>query len=696
MTLQPWRSLCAPTSDNGGWCEGAQRYTDLGYNKYDAYSMVSAHPSNYIDSHTNLGVGNRVFATLLGEVGASPFAVSTFPDIDIERLLVTTTNALGPSTDFASYGMDLHRAAASFTTMAPMSPLESSVRTALDNGDVFSMDVGLQARPTPTGTPALITPTPTARPAVASLLLADTGTGALDAIERTFVFYRTGSALQYVYRNEPAGGSAAALTDGWLGPCTMTGAVISGSPSAASSDEGIFVAWGDPTGVPVGQSRLRGARLPADVSVTPATTCAIGFIANDPAVAHVMTGSPSIAVWGNRTLLDCNLLSSVPGIVYPFRTVGAMGITIGNCVEISERYPTFPESAIPPGLGSSLWGLIGPFLDTAAARGIPQPDDPWAPRLPVHDEGQWADVPLMPILRGNLTAQQQLQALPAPYGQRFGDAFTRFGQNRGTSVTAIFPHDVTGSSGGLPAGTIQTLALRIEDHVLVVAFRDVTNNARTTMWTNTAATSALVSVDSDPLTDPVLTTASVRVGTPSGHRVTTDLLYALYGTPETTFRYPRMSYRGASTIDPLVGITTSTFGAPLRLDTENATIGERRKRDYRFLRTADAPVVAGSLDRLHVFTTELAGLGEVPVDNVKDPRLDRDERIRYTVLDVLATGILRARSERPVRLTRTRVGTSTTARTAQAGALQARGQRGRMRWFYPTAMQLSIRSESME
>ena len=84
------------------------------------------------------------------------------------------------------------------------------------------------------------------------------------------------------------------------------------------------------------------------------------------------------------------------------------------------------------------------------------------------------------------------------------------------------------------------------------------------------------------------------------------------------------------------------------------------------------------------------------LDNLKDRALDRGDRIRYTVVDVLATGILRARSESPVRMTRTVVGSSPTAAANQAGALQASGRRRRLRWFYPTGTMLGIRSESFE
>lgn len=92
----------------------------------------------------------------------------------------------------------------------------------------------------------------------------------------------------------------------------------------------------------------------------------------------------------------------------------------------------------------------------------------------------------------------------------------------------------------------------------------------------------------------------------------------------------------------------------------------RRRTDYAYARTRQAPSVAGGLRKLHLFVVELSydsivvpGDWDAPdYDPFPDTSASRPEhldRIRYGVLNMSFEGELWAGGERPVRLADTKI-----------------------------------------
>lgn len=689
--LQPWRNACNPTADNGGWCEGAASYRNMAFSKYDAYGDSGTRPSTHVASHTNLGIGNRIIMSLLGEAGAvGPYTVHAIPDNDVMRLVLGTMTELGSGTDWSSYAQTMIDAARSIAGGVAMSPLEEEARSAIANAQIWSLPEPVMPR-SDTGTISMPNPPPSTRPAVATVAL----TGEHAGRERTFVFYRpsaTSTALEFAWRDDVAGGESSELSEGWMGPCALPGAVTNGSPTAAGSDQTLFVAWGEPSSTP-GENTLRGLRLTGEDASEVTSGCGFDWTNNDPLQERRMQGSPSIAVWGaSENLTLCEMLAQdFPGLTFPFRTIGAMGIQIGDCVDIGERIPGMPHDFLPD-FPDDIFAIFK-SLDDSPGTLLPQPGDPMAPQIPDFDPAHAARIDLVSQLQGDKKAQDSFRNLPDPLGKRFGNAFDRYGTANAAGIEAIIQQNASFGKDGFPEGTIETVDLRFFDEVLVVAFRDEDGNLRSTTWTDFTPTSDIALISDAPTTDPALTQARTETVDVHGHRLEANFLYVVYGTSETVSgtERPRLSYRWATTYDPDIGgLRTDTFEDEQGLDSVVETVGVRRKRDYRFIRTNQTPVVAGGNRELHAFTVARNSFAEQPDDAVTGDLSAFSNRIRHAVFLPNATGKLVPVSERPVSVNRSALTTSFA--NGQAGAATATNARRRVRWFYPNGESLGMRS----
>jgi hypothetical protein len=687
---QPWRFTCDPRRDNGGWCEGAMSYRNVAFNKYDAYGDTSTRTSSNIASHTNLGIGNRVVMSLLGEVSAGPFTVHGVGDTEVMRLVLGTTVALGTGTDWSSYAQTMIDVAAGLSGGVPMSALEQETRSALANAQIWSMPEPVMPR-SASGMTSMPNPPPNTRPAVATVAL----TGDHAGRERTFVFYRpsaTSTALEFAWRDDVAGGESSELSDGWMGPCSLPGAVTNGSPAAAGSDQSLFVAWGEPTSTP-GESTLRGLRLTGEDATEVTSGCGFDWTNNDPLQERRMQGSPSIAVWGaSENLTLCEVFAQdFPGLTFPFRTIGAMGIQIGDCVDIGERIPGMPHDLLPH-FPDDIFEIFKGF-DDSPGTWLPQPGDPMAAQIPDFDPDHAARIDLVSQLQGDKQTQDWFRKLPDPLGKRFGNAFDRYGTANAAGIEAIIQQKAAFGKDGFPEGTVQTVDLRFFDDILVVAFRDEDGNMRSTTWTDFTPTSDIALISDAPNTDPALTQARTLTVDEHGHRLEANFLYVVYGTSETvggTAR-PRLSYRWATTFDPDIGgLRSDSFADEQSLDSTIETIGVRRKRDYRFIRTNQTPVVAGGNQELHAFVVTRNSTAEQPDDAAVGDLAATSNRIRHAVFRPNAAGKLFPVSERPVIVNRSALTTSFA--NAQAGAATATNARRRVRWFYPNGSSLGMRS----
>ncbi len=685
---RPWRSTCQPTSDNSGWCEGTSSYRNLAYSKYDAYGRSGMRSSTFVASHTNLGIGNRFMTSLLGAVAATPYTVEPVAEDDVARLVQGTVTVLPPRTDWAAYADALVRTARAIGGGPGISALERQVRIALVNGQLWSSPSVVI--PAVGSSPTMLNPSPDYALGMAQLDL----TGSSAGRQRTFVFFRdavTPATIQYVWRDDVAGGAAATLGAGWVGPCSIAGTSAVTGLSAASSPDAIFLAYTESTSTP-GVQRLRGRSLTGEAATTVTSGCGHAFLNNDPPVERLVQGTPSIAMWSaSQYLTICDLLTQIGGHHYPFRTIGAMGLSIGDCVDIGERVPIPPPSKLVPKIGDQILGILKGLVDAPPAISIPQPGDPWGPRLPKGTPDLAATIPLGPIVRGQSQAAKDLGALPAPLGPRFADAFTRYGLARSSSVDMILRQNLLGrTADGFPQGTIQTIDYRFSENVLVVAFRDPSGQLRAATWDSTAATSDLAVLHPSPTTDAVLAQASVRVPDGSTHVLRVNFLYAVYGTASAGA--PRVSYSVARSFDPLSDVTSSTFDAPLPLTDFVGTAGLRRQIDMRFLRTASTPAATGGMDALHVATIGLAQ-PEVPSDSTVTPlAATTEDRIRWAVFRPGTDGKLSPASERPVRLRGTALAAGA---TGTAGTFLPATERGRIWWAYPRgASGLSLRSQA--
>jgi hypothetical protein len=685
---RPWRSTCQPSTDNSGWCEGTSSYRNLAYSKYDAYGRTGVRSSVFVASHTNLGIGNRVVTSLLGAVAGAPYTVEPVAEDDVARLIQGTVTVLPPRTDWAAYADALVRTARTVGGGTGISALERQVRIALVNGQLWSSPSVVI--PAVGSSPTMLNPSSDHALGMAQLDL----TGASAGRQRTFVFFRgatTPATVQYVWRDDVAGGSAAALGTGWVGPCSIAGTAAVSGLSAASSPDAVFLAYTESTGT-AGVQKLRGLSLTGESATTVTSGCGHTFVNADPAVERLVQGTPSIAVWSaSQDLTICDLLAQIGGHHYPFRTIGAMGISIGDCVDIGERVPIPSPSKLVPKIGDDILGILKGLVDAAPAISLPQPGDPWGPRLPKGTTDLVATLPLGPLVRGQSRAAKDLGALPAPLGKRFADAFTRYGRARSTAVDMILRQNLQDrTADGFPQGTIQTIDYRFSENVLVVAFRDPSGKLRAATWDSPAATSDLPVLHPSPTTDAVLAQAAVRVPDGGAHILRVNFLYAVYGT--SSAGAPRVSYSVARSFDPLGDVTSSTFDAPLPLADFVGTAGVRRQIDMRFLRTASTPAAVGGMDALHVATIGLAQT-EVPSDSATIPLgATTEDRIRWAVFRPGTDGKLAPASERPVRLRGTAL---VTGANGTAGTFLPATERGRIWWAYPRgASGLSLRSQA--
>ncbi|MCB9581976.1 MAG: hypothetical protein H6717_33390 [Polyangiaceae bacterium] len=691
MLPRPWRNACDPTADNGGWCEGADSYRNQAFSKYDAYGDTSGRSSGNVKSHTNLGIGNHVVMSLLGVSGGSPHVVHGVGDHDMTRLLLGTIAGLGSQSDWSSYGETMIQAAISMAGGTALSTVEREARVALGNADIWSMPKPIMPRTG--GAPTLPAPPVTQRPAVATVAL----TGDLAGRERTFVFYRPSefsSSIQYVWRDDVAGDATATPSEGWTGPCTMDGVTTNGSPAAAGSDQAVFLAWGEPTAT-AGESRLRGKALTGEDASSVTSGCGFSWRDDDPLQERILKGSPAIAFWGaSENLTICDVLKQdFPGLSFPFRSVAAMGIYVPDCIDVAERIPNLPHD-FWPGIGIDIFDLLKKTLDGKPSLGLPQPGDPWAPRLPDYDPGFMARINLVSQLAGDKDAQSAYVKLPGELGKRFSEAFNRYGTANSHGIEAIVDQNTAFKNGDWPEGTVQAISLRFFDDVLVVAFRDKDDNLRSTTWTDIAPTEDVAKLHAGVTTDPALTQAKALTADDDGHRIEANFLYAVYGRSQTVdgTPRPRLSYRVATTFDPDVGgLRDFSFSSERALDDTVETVGRRRKRDYRFIRSNQAPVAAGADKQLHVFTIERSGSSETPDDTVVGDASPMVDRVRYTVFRVNWDGKLKPLSERPVVLSRTRLARNVSG--GQAGAAIASTARRRLRWFYPNGESLDVRTE---
>lgn len=690
--LQPWRSACNPTADNGGWCEGAASYRNMASNKYDAYGDTSTRGSGHVASHTNLGIGNRIFLSLLGETGTtSPYEVHGRPDAEVMRLLLGTVSTLGGSADWSSYAHTMIEAARGIAGGTTMSPLEEEVRTAIANAQIWSLPEPVMPR-SATGTISMPNPPPGTRPAVATVAL--TG-DELAGRERTFVFYRqsaTSTALEFAWRDDVAGGDSSEPSEGWQGPCSLPGAVTNGSPTAAGSDQALFVAWGEPTSTS-GVNTLRGLRMTGEQASAVTSGCGFDWTNNDPLQERRMQGSPAIAVWGaSDDLTLCEALAQdFPGLGFPFRTIGSMGLQIGDCVDIGERWPGGPPDLLPH-IPDDIFEIFK-GLDDLPAAGLPQPGDPMGPQLPAFDFDFSARLDLVSQLQGDKQAQDWFRKLPEPLGKRFGAAFDRYGTANARGIEAVIEQKLAFGKDGFPEGTVETVGLRFFDDVLVVAFRDESGDMRSTTWTDFAPTNEIALLSDAPSTDPAITQARTETIDADGHRLEANFLYVVYGTSETVSGTPRprLSYRWVTVFDPDIGgLRTESFEDEERLDTAIETVGVRRKRDFRFIQTTQTPVVAGGNRELHTFTVARNSTTEQPNDAAIGDLAADSNRIRHAVFRPTASGLLVPVSERPVIVNRSALPRGTT--NGQAGAANATNARRRVRWFYPNGSSIGMRS----
>jgi hypothetical protein len=421
--------------------------------------------------------------------------------------------------------------------------------------------------------------------------------------------------------------------------------------------------------------------------------CDFAWTNNDPLQERRLRGSPAIAVWGaSDDLTLCEALKQdFPGLGFPFRTVGSMGLQIGDCVDIAERFPGEPPDLMPH-LPDDIFEIFK-GLDGLPAITLPQPGDPWAPRLPSFDGEFAARVDLVAQLQGDPPAQDRYRKLPEPLGGRFAKAFDRYGSANSRGVEAVIRQKLAFGKDGFPEGTVETVDLRFFDDVLVVAFRDESGRMRSTTWTDVTPTTDVALLSNAPATDPAITQSRTLTVDDSGHRLEANFLYVVYGTSETVsgMPRPRLSYRWATAFDPEIGgLRTETFASEERLDTVVETVGLRRRRDYRFIQSTQTPVVAGGHHELHTFTVAKSWTGEQPDDTEPRELAATSNRIRHAVFRPSASGRLVPVSERPVIVNRSAL--TSTASDAQAGAAMQTTARRRVCWFYPNGSSIGMRS----
>jgi len=713
-----WRSMCAPQQDNGGWCEGSARYGDLAYNRYELYGELEGGHGGHPASHTNLGVGNRGVAPLLGLPGARNLDGWLVPSLvreDFERTFLATVTEMTTETDWTRYGLAWQRGALTLFGSIAVSPQEQAVRTAWVGQGLWSMPH--PARVFTAGFPpgplfsTLQGVTPQARPAVTDITLPDGKT-------RTFVFYRAEgtTAIRYVYQDETPGGEFALAPRLFVGPCDLIvttpavpgeppvpdlPAATEGSPAATSTDSAVFVAWAESTATP-GVGILRGAALPIDAVATTGA-CTDVWERSEPGAERLVRGSPAIISWEPEAELDrvtCAVLDQL-GVTPPFRSGAAMGFAIGDCVDIAEIIRD-----LPPDLGPAFWDIVGTLLETDAARGMPAQHDPERPGTFEAGTTIGHSLDLQPLLTADPQAAGALEGLAEPIGKRFRNARLGFGLPDGFHLRAQLDMNITDPVG--PQGLVEQIHLTFSERRLVVAFRDEAGALRITRWSDTRPTDdpsdptrSIATLEANPNpTDPALAIVEIPSGTVRGS-VHARYLYVVYGTSEVVGGVPiptRLSYRVATRFamgDP--EISESLFAPARRLDTLMETRGVRRTVDYRLARTLRTPAIVGSRGALHLFTVSLQLPTGVPdeMGRLDVERRARESRIRSAVVEVDASGELRPGTERPILLLDTHLVDVDDGRVGEVGAAHVFGARNQLRFYYPQAAQLSIRSRPL-
>lgn len=700
----PWRWFCDPERDNGGWCEGAERTLDLAYGPYDAYSRRT--PTAFdgqVAGHTNLGVGNRAVGALLRDPAEAPSRLDGFTIAGVGRAAVETLYlrylTIARQNDWAGYAAAWRGAAVWAFGAGSVSAPEHSVRTAHAAAAIWSEPKSAAVTTGPASIALLPSPASEFRPAAASLIL-PTG------VERTFLFYRpdrSSPRIEYVWQDETPGIEFAEAPAPFSGPCTLAGAMTQFSPAAAGRDDALFVTWSEPTATS-GVGRLRGLRL-SSAEVTADGGCIGGWTEMEPGAERQLRGSPAIVVWEpSRIGIDCAVLESKFGAVFPFRTAGAMGLKIGDCFEVIERVPPFPQPfLLPPTIGPELFKVLVDILDSKDGRGVPSPADRRAPRRDFGQSLVQHDVDIIPLLAKRPATQQSLTQIEAGVGKLFAEALSSAG--RASSLGARFSlfHEPV-SDGAPDMGTARRISLEFRDRRLVVAFRDPAGALRIVHYDDARATDGadpIPILDASPnATDPALATVT---GIVSERRVefSAQMLYAIYGTSDTvggTAVPTRLSYRVATRIDPGAALTNASFTAARRIDTLTATRGVRRKIDYAVARTLRTPVVVGARDRLHLFVLTLVDDGRGAPEPNAMREAEAGDRVRYAQLRPMehTDGELTWVSERPTLIADSDVFDpevhDTVIPPAEAGAAAVSRQRRILRLYFPDRLALTTRS----
>lgn len=693
---RPWRSACEPEQVNSGWCEGASRYSDLGYNVYDIYGQTSG-SNAHVPSHTNLGIGNRVLMALLGEsrAGFNPARMLAADDATVLDLLLQTAESLSGAVDWSNYADTLLASARELDPGVAPGPLERNLRTSFSRARLWTRPSVVTAG-SPTS-PELLEPTPEGRVAAASTFVRVDGS---PGMERTYLFYRPNrfsNEVRYVWRDDSAGDEYAVPTGGWQGSCELPGVSTYNSVSTVGRlDAGIWVAYNDAASADeIGTLRVTGLTPGGEASY--ADPCGDDWAEVVPTQARSMLGAPSIADWtaaSNRTI--CDLLGAeFGGITLPFHSIGAMNPDVGDCVDIGEQMPPWVGTYVPDGFPPFITKFLFPRLAKGPLDSLPVLFDPENPVInpgPVEQT-----IPLVTLLRDDEDLQDNLSDFGV-VGPRFAEAFGDLGQPEATLADMRLEWNLDGGGDpktGLPSGQLEAILFRFSEAKLVVAFRDPSGAVRVAPFMDPRSTSDIPMLESDPVADPVLATASREVREGDGAFVELDYLYVIYGTTADDGAGPvgnRVTYRVAGFIDEPSdpsAFKAEIFAPATRLDNILDVRGEKRQVDYRTLRTLQTPAVAGRRNMLDMFVVGLRASSHEPSDGPVAELNTSSNRIRHVNLNVELDGKLTWNSERPVLLNETRVAHTGTA--GAGAAFQTHGRR-KLRWFYANGTELQVRS----
>ena len=571
-----------------------------------------------------------------------------------------------------------------------------------------------------TDMPAMVNVTPTERPAVASLVLPD-------GRERTYLFFRQGNdssdrGLYYSWRNEVPGGRFADTGEaGFVGPCRLGDAETLYSPAAAGRDGVLYVAWSQPT-AEEGVGLLNGLRLQAEN--TASSGCGDewddyppGFHPStgdeDPGtVERLIKGSPALALWrperkreisgGPEEIIRCLPVPGLPAPPVNFINFPEQTFDFNFC-NLFPR-PDSPPIPLPDPLTQRLKDLILPRLNSDPVRAIPSVLDPMAPPRQLKGTPIYHQYSIDSMLRTD---------------SKFADSFNKFmeqvslidSQGNDFSTSDITPISSSfipnpsapsnirhwiGSRYILPNGLPEITFGRSEER-LILAFRDTNDTLRVVDYSDNRPTNH----DGDPViprvaprinaTDPAL------VSIPMGRGL--EYLTVVYGVRHND--HPTgFAYRTLLDTNSRGGFTAGRFLPQSRLDQFRNLVHTRRVSDYAYLRSLNTPAIVAGLRQLHMFTAELdqttpaegvvTDPGYDPFPDVGGRRRNTSDHIRYTFLTMSLEGVLRPESERPVRLTNSKV--SEGFETSQAGAAQITQHRSQIRFFWPNGSELTLRS----